>query len=622
MERHKAMKRLSISLLALVAAWPALAQDIALDEIVVTANRTETTRGRTGVSASVIDPSDLGAGRQTGIADAFTRLPGLSVSQQGPFGSAATLRIRGADQRYIAVFVDGVRVTDPTSTETKFDFGTLPAFAADRIEVLRGSQSALWGGSAVAGVVNITTARPTTEDTAQEIVVEAGTYATMNLGYTLTRRSGPLDTALTLSHLRTDGFSAAASGTEADGGEATRLSATLRYQLTDTLALGAAVFAQKTEADYDGFDADFVPIDADNRQERVETGARLFAELATGNTAHVFETTAFRIRRDYDQEDGPFDTDTVRDLSAFDGSRLTLGWQATTEVSPDLRLVYGIDTMTEKGRYTNLPSGTADTTIRGAFAQALWAVTPDLDVSATLRGDNHSSFGQFTTGRLALAWRPTQATTLRFAAATGFRAPSIDEMFGDYGSFVGNPNLTPEESQSFELGIERTFAGGASISATAFRLDIENLIRANGTSSSLENIMGQSVRQGVELAASLPLGERVNLGLAYTYTDARDPQGDRLALVAYNDLALSLTAEVGADLTAGVTVKHVTGRLDDFVTGPLPDYTVVGATVDYDLGAGRSAYLRVENLFGQEYQTSKGYAASGRALYVGLRASF
>ena len=404
------MKRLDISLLALLAALPqaAWSQDIVLDEIVVTANRTTTERSRTGVSASVIAKADLGAAQPASLVDALTRLAGVSVSQQGAFGSSATVRIRGADQRYVAVFIDGVRVTDPSGVQTQFDFGSLPSFAADRIEVLRGSQSALWGGSAVAGVINITSARPTVEGTAQEIQAEAGTYGTVNLRYSLTRKTGNLETALTLSHLQTDGFSAAASGTEPDGGKASRLSAALRYQVNDTLAVGGSVFSQTTEADYDGYDAFFSLVEQANTQTRIESGARLFAELATGSTDHVFEMTGFRIDRNYDQEDGS-DADTARDRSGFDGSRLTFGWQATTTVSAALQLVYGLDTMTEKASYTNLPAGVADTTIAGGFGQALWAVTPAIDVSATLRADDHSTSGSFNTGRLAIAWRhPTR----------------------------------------------------------------------------------------------------------------------------------------------------------------------------------------------------------------------
>ncbi len=628
------MKRLKISAIAMLAAMPSgsMAQDFALDEITVTANRTATARNRTGVSASVISRVDQAAGQPVGIADAFARIAGVSVSQQGAFGSPASVRIRGADQRYIAVFIDGVRVTDPTSTETKFDFGMLPAAGADRIEVLRGSQSALWGGSAVAGVINITSSRPTVEGTQQDIQAEVGTYGTVNLRYGLVQKSGDWETALSLSHLQTDGFSAAAAGTEADAGEATRLTASLRYRISDTLSVGASAFGQKSYSEYDGYNDFFTAlIDKDNSQTRDETGARLFAELTTGNTDHVFDVTHFRVGRDYDQEG---------DLSGFDGSRLTFGWQATTEVSADLQLVYGLDTMTEKARYTNLPAGVADTTISGGFVQALWAATPDVDIAATLRRDDHSSFGGFTTGRLALAWRPSADTTLRLAAATGFRAPSIDELFGDYpgSEFVGNPDLTPEESDSFEIGIEQAFASGATLSVTAFRLNIDNLITydgcpatdpanwdyscAPGTISTLQNVAGQSVRQGIELEAEVPVSDRLRFALAYTYTDARRPSGTRIGLVPYHDLSASLTADVTPDLVAGVTVKHVAGRLNDFASARMDDYMVVNATLEQDLGKGKSAYLRLENLFDDDYQTSEGYAASGRAVYVGLRASF
>ncbi|MFN3723420.1 MAG: TonB-dependent receptor plug domain-containing protein [Paracoccaceae bacterium] len=638
------MKRLHISIFALAAALPtqgaAQADDFALDEIVVSANRTATDRSRTGTSVSVISGSDLDAQQDVGIADAFSRLAGVSVSQQGPFGSPASVRIRGADQRYIAVFIDGVRFTDPTGVQTQFDFGMLPASGIDRIEVLRGSQSALWGGSAVGGVINITSPRPTQEGTQQQVQAEAGSFGTANLRYTLTQKTGDLEAAITLSHLRTDGFSAVASGTERDGADVSRLSALLRYQVSDSLAVGASIFTQRAFAEYDGLNmTSYVLEDQDKRQTRTETGARLFAELATGSTDHVFEVTGFRVGRTYDEPDGP-DADANRELASYVGRRLTFGWQATTTLSPDLQLVYGADTMSERATYGTLSSGTATTRISGAFAQALWSATPDLDISGTLRIDKHSSFGSFDTARLAAAWRPTEATTLRFAAATGFRAPSIDELYGDYPDqqFVGFSGLTPETSKSIELGIEHAFSGGAKVSATAFRLNIDNRISyaacpANnpaafdfscrpGTISTLENLPGTSVRQGLEFTADVPVTDTLRFGLAYTYTDARRPDGRRIGLVPRHDLTASLNANLASDLAAGISVKHVAGRLDDFASGPMPDYTTVKATLDYDMGQGRSAYVRLENLFDKKYQTSNGYAASRRAVYVGLRASF
>jgi vitamin B12 transporter len=343
----------------------------------------------------------------------------------------------------------------------------------------------------------------------------------------------------------------------------------------------------------------------------------------------VFDITHYRIGRDVTDWSG---------LSSFDGSRTTLGWQATTELGDAFSLVYGADTMLEQGTYSNLPAGSADTRISGAFAQALWAVNSQLDLSATARVDHNSTFGAFNTGRVALAWRPDGATTIRAAIATGYRAPSIDERFGNYPDpsypFVGNPALTPEESLSYELGVEREFGNGATVSATLFSLDVDNQIAYTscpltpawvcvpGTVSTLNNIPGTSKRQGVEIAANLPLGERANLGLAYTYTDARRQTGARIGLVPKHELTLSLNGEVTDRISAGASVKHVVDRLDDFGFGAMPDYTVVTAEASFKVSDGAEAYLRVENLFDESYQTSQGYNTSGRAAFVGLRAKF
>jgi vitamin B12 transporter len=347
----------------------------------------------------------------------------------------------------------------------------------------------------------------------------------------------------------------------------------------------------------------------------------------------VFEATTYKIARDYDQNGN---------LSGYDGSRSAVGWQATTTVSDSLTLVYGLDTMQEKARYSNLPAGVADTRLSGAFVQALWAPSEVLDVSATARVDHNSTFGSFGTGRLALAYRPAEGWTVRAAAASGYRAPSIDERFGDYPDpkypFVGNPDLVPETSQSFELGVERAFANGGNLSVTAFRLAVDSLVSndacpavdpANfdfscqpGTISTLENLPGRSVRKGLEIGASLPLADRITLGASYTYTDAVGADGTRLKLVPRNDLTLTLDAQVTDVLAVGLSVKHASGRLDGFTSAALADYTVMGASMTYDLADNAQAVLRVENLLDENYQLTSGYATAGRSIYAGLRASF
>ena len=609
------MKGLNVSIIALVAALavPAQAQEIELDEIVVTAVKAVIERIRTGVSVAVLNPEADAVPGSTQITESLARLPGVSVSNQGPLGSPAKMRIRGADQRYIAVFVDGIRVTDPAQPQTEYDFGTLPSAGIGRIEVLRGSQSALWGGSAVGGVVNISTPRPTKDGTEQRVQAEAGRYDSRSLSYGVIHKQGTLETTLNLSHVLTSGYSAVADGTEADGAEINRASATLRYQVNAALSLGGAVLHQRSNAEFDDYGAD-----ADNTKTASETGSRAFAELSFGNTVHVFDVAY-----------GNF-------LSTFDGSRSTFGWQATTELSEAVTLVYGADTMLETAQYSNLPVGIADTRLSGAFAQALWAMNAQFDVSATARVDRNSDFGSFETGRLALSYRPDTSTTLRAAMATGYRAPSIDERFGDYPDpnypFTGNSALTPEKSLSYELGVERKFGNAAVVSATIFRLEVENLITATADQDTLENADGTSVRQGLELGASLPAGDSAELVFAYTYTDASRPDRNpilsifdrekRIGLVPRHELTLTVQGDITDRLSAGASVKHLADRMNDFASAAMPDYTVVGAEAAYLVNDTAEAYLRIENIFDEDYQTSEGYGTSGRAAFVGLRAKF
>jgi vitamin B12 transporter len=591
---------------------------IVLDEISVTANRVPTATAATGTSVAVLDEEDLADAAGDELIEVLRRLPGVSVTQTGPLGSGATVRIRGADARYIAVYIDGIRVADPTLTESKFDFGGLTGADIARVELLRGSQSALYGGSAVGGVISITTRRAEREGLSQHASLEAGSYGTVAGSYGFTRAGSDGEVALTLSHIRSDGFSAADENdgnTEADGYRGTRLSFSARHRLSDAVTVGGAAFFQQGRSEYDGFDDTFTLTDRDNVFDRDEWGARVFAEIAAGRTDHVVDVSLYDTRRRFDEEG---------DVSVYDGQRLTLSWQATTGLSDALTFVYGGDWTEERARYDNLPSGEERARIAGAFAQALWSPSSDLDISASARVDSTSNFGTFTSGRLALAWRPDETLTLRGAVARGFRAPSIDERFGDYPGvfpFVGNPDLEPEQSLSYELGVEKSFANGARVSATLFALEIDNLITyVFGAPSTLENLSGVSTRRGLELAAELPLGKGISADLAYTYTDARRPSGAQIDLVPLHEVELGLSAELAPRLKGRVSARHVEGVIE--FGAPHPAYTVVDLGMSYALTDAVDLSLRVENLFDEQYQQVRGYGTADRSFYVGLSGSF
>lgn len=631
--RHLLTTTAAVTGASLLMLAPAAAQDSApdafvLDEITVSANLAPTPRDRSGTSVDILTDDDMDRDGDVQLSDHLARLPGVSTSRQGPAGSASNLRIRGADRRYIAVYFDGIRIDDPSLVQTGTDFGPLTTAGIGRVELLRGSQSALYGGSAVGGVVDISSRRPQRDGLSQTARIEGGSFGTLRGDYTLSRRDARGEATLSLSHIRSDGFSAAdenGGNTEADGFESTRIGLSTRYAVSDQLTLGAAAFLQESEIEYDGFVTDPVTFastltDLDNVQDRREGGARVFAEWEAGRSTHLFEATAYRLRRINDEENV---TTGGRDINRFRGTRLGLAYQGTTEISPDFTVVYGADIEQERARYDSLSGGSRSTGFAGVYAQALWAPGEDLDVSATARFDDNSDFGSALTGRLAVAWQATPSLTLRGVAATGFRPPSLDERFGVYGTFSGNPDLDPEKSRSFELGAEQEFAGGARIGVTLFDLRIRNLVQTNASFTSLENVPGTSRRRGAELMGELPIGERVTLGAAYTYISARSADGDRLGQVPRHDLALSLDAAVTDRLSAGLSLKHVADRPDDgFPAQSMADYTVVNARFGYDITDTMEATLRIDNVFDEQYQQVAGYGTPDRSVFVGLSSRF
>ncbi|MCB5410649.1 TonB-dependent receptor plug domain-containing protein [Pseudogemmobacter faecipullorum] len=637
------MKR-DISRLALLAAL-ATAQAIApvsmaqaqeaedLGTIVLSALRTATERLRSGVSVSVVTAADIAKDRSTTVADYLTRLPGVSLTHYGPFGNTAELRVRGLGSGYLTVMIDGIRVNDASNPKNIFDFGSLLTADIGRIELLRGSQSALWGNSAVGGVISISTFGA--EDEAgfvQKAQLEAGSYGTARLGYGLSYRDERAEFALNATRFHTDGYSTLRSGREADGGDAERLSFSGRYRLSEGLTLGGAIFTQNTRQEYDGSDAaTYAMLDADNEQRRRETGARLFAEVNDGDSKHVFEVSVYDINRRFDEEIISSGVSTGRSQNAYDGRRISFGWQASTAFSDQLSFVYGLDHSEDEvsyvGGYGSLPADQVSTRISGAFGQVIWSPRPDLDLSASLRVDEDSNFGTFTTGRVAVAWQANEALTLSASAARGYRAPTIDERFGDYtssGWVIGNPDLNPEESWSYELGAEWALASGGSLSATLFRIALDNRIQADFATAppSYVNASGATVLQGLELGATAALSDLWTLQGAYTYTDGKGPDGSRVSGVPYHTFALSVDGEITDKLSAHIGMRLMSGWQDVFSRRDMGAFALFNAQASYQLSENSEVYLRIENLSDRDYEISDGYGTSGRAGYIGLSHRF
>ncbi|MEZ5911762.1 MAG: TonB-dependent receptor [Paracoccaceae bacterium] len=432
----------AVSTLALAVAAPfaAKAQVYDLGEIVVSANLEAVAADRTGATVTIVDAEALAAGGETRLTEVLQRLPGVTVNTRGPLGTNTGISVRGASQNYVAVLVDGIDVTDPSGTQVAYDFGGLTTADISRIEVLKGSQSALYGSRAVGGVISITTRRAVEEGVRHYVEAEAGSHSTRALSYGLTAKGANHDVAVTLSHVSTDGFSAAdeADGnTEADGYRENKLSFNGSVTLDNGARIGASGFVSASRGEYDeGFPlADGSPDEVMNRNAK---GLRAFAEFQTGAIDNTLAVTWFHGERRFREDSGFGPSDNT-----YTGRRLGLSWQGATDLGDHARFVFGADTTKEEFESAGtFGAATADSRISGVFAEMNYAATDSIDLSATVRHDNHSRFGGHTTGRVALAWRIEDDLILRAQAGTGFRAPSNYELF----SLYGDPALEPEKA--------------------------------------------------------------------------------------------------------------------------------------------------------------------------------
>lgn len=671
------MKRLGISAIALWTALPVAAQDIALDEIVVSANREATTAGRTGASVTVVTKAEIDASGEAGVSGYFRRLAGVSIKTRGTLGTQSTLLVRGASQNYVATYVDGINITDPSGTQVAFDFGQMTTIGLGRVELLKGSQSAVHGAGAIAGVVSFTTARPEEEGFHQALDVEAGQFNTQSAAYTATYLDDRTEAAFTLGRLRTDGFSTAAErlgNTEDDGFDTTRASFYLARSLEGGAKLGVNGFWEDSASDYDptyyldgallgtrilasavdfvGTDDILIPLGdgstPDETLTRRTEGLRLFGEFQTGALDHKVSVSGFRIKRNFNESelapdyadysdsgtpldfaDDTYGTRIQTTDATYIGKRLVADWSAGFDLAGGRMTVgaeWSRESLVQFGDF-----GTADNTTykTGAFAEFVTQIGAQTDLALSGRIDNHSLFGNLESFRLAVAHRMAENTVLRLQAGTGFRAPSNFELF----SFYGSPTLQPEESTNVDIGIEHIYASGARVKATAFWLDADKLIDFDFTGTAcpaaalfgpgcFNQVAGHSRRSGIELEAEAVVMGDLSVAGAYTYTDSSRNAATSWSQVPRHALSLSLEKPLADKLTGRLSVIGAFDRPDWADGSAAPDYAIANAMLEYDFGNDMVGYLRVENLFDKDYELDRDYGTSGRAAYVGIRAKF
>jgi vitamin B12 transporter len=627
---HLRILLFSTAALALMAAR-AGAQDLVIEEeILVTPNRTPTEVSKVGSKVETIDSETIEAQAKPELSDYLTLLPGVYVSPPGGSGQETSLTMRGADKKYVKTLFNGIDISDPTATQVQTAWEHLLIGGVANVEVLKGSQSTLYGSDAVAGVVGISTLGDIEPGLHHHIALEGGSFGTVRGGYALTGASDRGRGSLTLNGLSTDGISHADrrnGNTEADGYRNITGTFAGEHQVGENISVFGSGLLIRSDGEFD--DSGNPPVDnLFNEGQTAQKGGRvgLNAELFDGRFRNTISAQVFDIDRDLHivSAFGPFDAN-------YQGLRTKFDYQGDFDVTDWLTVQFGADHERQRADVTdNYGTDTSDRfSISGVWGQVIAEPIDNLTLTAGLRGDRHSVFGGYSTYRLTAAYLFEDTGTKPHASfGTGFRAPSLYELYAPFGT--GNPNLVPEESTSFDIGIEQALFDGQFVAdVTYFQLDTDNLIDFSYATSSYVQTVGTTRRRGVETSLTWAALPWLDLTGAYTYTHTQQPDGARRPRVPVHDLALSATVRPAERWEFSATT-HLVADVQDrispsygtFQDVALDDYVLLDAKIAYKPTDTMEIYLRGENLLNQKYQVVRGYGMPGIAVFGGFRASF
>ncbi len=599
---------------------PSQAQSVAtggesrLEPVIVEGSRLGQATTEIGSSVTILTADDLAALDFDFALDAIATTPGVTINSNGALGGVATARIRGAASEQTLVLIDGVPVNNPTSPGGGFDFARLDTATIERIEVLKGPQSTLWGGDAIGGVISITTRSPDA-GTGGNLFAEYGSYNTARGGAAFEAATGRADVRLAITGTTSDGLSKADEdngNTEEDSYESLTVSSRGGIALGGDARLSASVLWTDAAAEFDSFafGAEGSVADGDElgETEELAAGLALTGSLFSGRLENL-------LRVGYADISSQNFTDGAPGFSA-EGDRVVYRYQGTLGIDDRQKLAFGAE------REESTANGD-ETSIDGLFA--LYELTPTdaLTLTGGLRVDEHERFGSETTGRVAAAYNPTPSLTLRASWGQGFKAPTIFQttfICGFCGLSEPNADLRPETSEAVDIGLDwRSDDGRAEAGISLFDQEAEDLIDFDFTQGYANIAFVES--QGVELYGAYQLTGWLGVAGNYAYIDAQDGDGLPRARLPEHSGDITVSLDPTGPVAGTVLVRH-NGEEANTDGTTLDGWTRVDVSASYGLGETIDLFGRIENLFDTSYQQVLGYGTPGLSGQVGIRVRY
>ena len=608
--------------------------------IVVTATRTPLSPAEIGSSITVVTREDIERRQYRTVLEALREVPGVAIAQAGP-GGVASAFLRGAAADHTLVLLDGIRLNDPSSPNGAYDLAHLLTEGVDRIEIVRGPQSTLYGSAAMGGVIQILTRRgegppvPT-------IALEGGTHGAFHGSLGLAGSTGTLGYSTELVRRATDRVSAATAPSgdaERDGHRVGAFSGRLDWRPAASLAFGLTLRTSDAETDRDqegpGGDDPNAVTEADEVALRVEGRIAAWEDRWEGTVGASFADHD-RESRDEIDERHPLE----RSRGTFDGRTWQFEWQNELALAEAQRLTFGVETQRETATTTFesdgefglfesvFPEASARTT--GAFVQHHAGFGGALFLTIGARADDHSRFGTATTLRATPSLHLEETgTRIKASYGTGFKAPTLFQLFDPQ---FGNADLQPEESAGWDAGLEQDLVGGRlRVAATIFATRFDDVVGFDFPDG-FRNVSAATSRGAEAWASAFPM-TGIRLNGSYSFNDTEDESGGEedgkpLLRRPRHQASLDLGVQVGDRGQVALGARFLGEREDrDFSVFPaervtLDGYSLVRVAASWQLTDGVRLLGRIENAFDEEYEEAKHFGTEGRTAFVGVRADF
>jgi vitamin B12 transporter len=632
----------------LATAGLASAQTILPELLVISPSLTPIEASKTGSAVTVMTGEEARASGFTQLSDVVRTFPGIAVSQSGARGSLTQFRVRGTEANHLLVMIDGVPANSLADGE--YNFADIPLDDIERIELLRGPQSGLYGANAHSGVLTIETksgrglTKP--EFTAK---LEGGTQKSAETAATFRGALGPFYGSTTVNYATTNGFNIARDGNETDGARRAAVTSKVGVDLTPYFNVEGFVRHLYRNAQTDPQDPFFLNnglvIDApgystktEETLARVEGTLKLFDDRWIQSAKWTGSRTGVRGEENFAETSsslGTAETVTYKSSVLLDSNLAGGEKHRITGLVENRRehfsffssFLFGADLDAARNGYSRTTNS-----VGGEYVMDL--LRTGTTISIAQRQDFNEPFQDEYTWRYSISQKlGTTGARLHSSVGRGVTNPSFLEQFGFISSFfVPNANLVPESSIGWDAGWEQQLWNGRVLfDVTYFNSRLQNEIvltsvLVNGQNkSSVANLTGASTRQGVEVTAKFRPFDWLTLAGTYTFTDSRDDKG--VPEIRRPPHAASASATVlFLDGRAKATLNVVyNGQMPDTIfsfpsqSTTLNAYTLVGGMISYDTTPWSTVYLRAENVFNQRYEEVYSYRSPGAAVYAGIK---